>query len=65
MRVGEFSKQLIDAEPQLSDDPLWSQAARTRDFLAHHYHLIDSEQLWATIEGSLDALDRALQTLSL
>lgn len=53
LRVGEFAKQLVEAEPHLGTDPMWSHAARTRDFVAHHYHAIDSSQLWATVSDSL------------
>ncbi len=44
------------ADPDRFGDPIWSQAARTRDFVAHHYQRIDLGSLWLTVSVSLPAL---------
>lgn len=47
-RVGDLCKKLVAADPVRFSDPLWSQAARNRDFVVHHYHRIDPDVLWRT-----------------
>lgn len=34
-RVGEIAKRLVAADPKRFGDPVWSLAARNRDFLIH------------------------------
>ncbi len=63
IRVGDLAKKLVTAEPTLGDDPVWRAAARTRDFVAHHYHRVDTEALWETLTVSFGDLSRALGTI--
>lgn len=55
-RVGDLSKRLTAADPARFDDPLWSQAARNRDFVVHHYDRVDSHALWVTVSRSFPEL---------
>lgn len=59
-RVGDLCKKLITADPGRFAEPIWSQAARNRDFVVHHYHRVDPDVLWRTAVISFPALaDRA------
>ncbi|GAA1830204.1 HepT-like ribonuclease domain-containing protein [Agromyces salentinus] len=64
-RVGDLSKRLTAADPARFDHPLWSQAARNRDFVVHHYDRIDEDALWVTVSRSFVELrlllDRVLE----
>lgn len=60
-RVGDLAKRLVTANPDCFEHPIWSQAARTRDFVVHHYERIDADALWLTMSVSLPALARHLE----
>jgi uncharacterized protein with HEPN domain len=60
-RVGELSKRLTAVDPTRFDDPLWSQAARNRDFVVHHYHRVDAHALWVTVSRSFPELRQLLE----
>lgn len=55
-RVGEIAKRLVQLDPDLFTEPMWSLAARNRDKLVHHYQLIDDEVLWSTVARSFPEL---------
>jgi uncharacterized protein with HEPN domain len=55
-RVGEIAKRLVQIDPGLFTEPMWSLAARNRDKLVHHYQLIDHEVLWSTVARSFPEL---------
>jgi len=55
-RVGDLSKRLTAADPARFDDPLWSQAARNRDVVVHHYDRVDAHALWVTVSRSFPEL---------
>lgn len=55
-RVGNLAKKLVAADPRRFSHPIWSQAARTRDFVVHHYQRIDLDTLWLTVSVSLPEL---------
>lgn len=63
-RVGELCKRLMAADPDRYSDPIWSQAARNRDFVVHHYDRIDTRALWVTVTVSFPALRRALDEVA-
>jgi uncharacterized protein with HEPN domain len=44
-RAGELAKRLAAAEPSRFGEPVWAQATRIRDFVVHHYDLIDRDAL--------------------
>ncbi|MGB3374807.1 MAG: HepT-like ribonuclease domain-containing protein [Microbacterium sp.] len=48
-RVGDLAKRLTRADAARFADPMWSAAARTRDFVAHHDDRVDTELLWCTV----------------
>ena len=64
MRVGDLAKHLHRIEPALWENSVWQAAARTRDFVAHHYHRVDVELLWETLSISFPELARELQRLT-
>ena len=64
MRVGDLAKQLHAIEPALWENSVWQSAARSRDFVAHHYHRVDVELLWETLSVSFPELARDLQRLT-
>ncbi|GAA1814551.1 HepT-like ribonuclease domain-containing protein [Agromyces neolithicus] len=62
-RVGELAKRLTAAQPERFDDQIWSQAARNRDFVVHHYDRIDHEALWLTVAVAFPRLRTTLNEL--
>jgi uncharacterized protein with HEPN domain len=59
-RVGDLAKRLVAADPARFSDPIWSQAARNRDFVVHHYDRVDADALWVTVERSFPELRAVL-----
>jgi uncharacterized protein with HEPN domain len=53
--VGEETRARYPAVP-------WSDAARTRDRLVHHYADVDLDRLWETVTASLPELLEALRS---
>jgi uncharacterized protein with HEPN domain len=39
--------------------PIWAQAARSRDVVVHHYDRIDRDALWMTVTRSFPQLRAA------
>jgi uncharacterized protein with HEPN domain len=62
-RVGDLAKRLVAADPARFDHPIWSQAARNRDFVVHHYDRIDAEALWVTVSSSFPQLHAMVDDL--
>lgn len=62
-RVGDLCKRLMAASPSQFTDPIWSTAARHRDFIVHHYDRIDYESLWATVTEDFPRLADAVSRL--
>lgn len=58
--LGEAAKSVSEETRARYPDVPWSEAARARDFLAHHYFQIDLDRLWDTVTESLPALRAAL-----
>lgn len=54
--VGEAAKQVSPATQGEFPDVPWSEAAKMRDRLVHHYFDIDLDVLWITIQDDLPAL---------
>lgn len=59
-RVGDLAKRLVAADPARFSDPIWSQAARNRDFVVHHYDRVDADALWVTVDRSFPELRAVL-----
>jgi uncharacterized protein with HEPN domain len=55
-RVGDLAKKIAAAAPEEFTDPIWKQAARTRDFVVYHYNRVDQDALWNTVSGSFPLL---------
>ena len=55
-RVGDLAKKLTTADEVTFADTRWSQTARTRDFVVHQYHRVDSDVLWETVHTSIPKL---------
>ena len=64
IRVGDLAKKIMVDEPSLGGSNIWQSAARTRDFLAHHYHQIDVDILWETVTISFAELTVELEALT-
>lgn len=61
--VGELSKRLSTADPERFSAPIWSQAARNRDFVVHHYDRVDTQALWVTVSRSFPELRQILRSI--
>ena len=55
-RVGELAKRLVTAAPERFESAVFRQAARNRDFVAHHYDRIDHAILWRTVRDGFPLL---------
>jgi uncharacterized protein with HEPN domain len=55
-RISDLAKELSAAAPERFSDPIWSQAARNRDFVVHRYASITNEVLWETVERDFPRL---------
>lgn len=55
-RVGDLAKRLVAADPDRFAEPIWRQAARNRDYVVHHYDLLDLDLLWRTVTTSFPLL---------
>ena len=59
--IGEASKQLSDDTKRKHPDLPWSEIARFRDFLIHHYMGVNLVRVWTVIETNLPALQKAAE----
>lgn len=63
IKIGEVSKRLaahgVEAPPGVS----WSDAAKNREKLVHHYSVTDREVTWRTLSASLPLWNTALAPL--
>ncbi|GAA1058562.1 hypothetical protein GCM10017608_35510 [Agromyces luteolus] len=62
-RVGDLAKRLVAADPSRFSDPLWSQAARNRDFVVHHDDRVDADALWVTASRSFPELAELVERI--
>lgn len=60
IRVGDLAKRLQRDHPDFAEIDQLTHAARARDFAAHHYHRVDTRQLWNTVHSSFPELEAAL-----
>lgn len=59
--LGESSKMVgADTRGEMEDVP-WSDLARVRDRLSHHYHRIDPDQIWTIATADVPAVAEALR----
>jgi len=59
--IGEASKQLSDNVKGKHPEIPWSDVARFRDFLIHHYMGVNPKRIWDVIETHLPALQEAVE----
>lgn len=63
IKIGEAAKTLAARSVPAPAGISWSDAARNRELLAHHYSVIDREVTWRTLSVSLPAWERTLTPL--
>lgn len=63
IKIGEACKNLSSKGLPAPEGFSWSDAAKNREVLAHHYSIIDREVTWNTLSTSLPAMQRALAEL--
>ena len=62
-RVGEMAKLLVSLDPARLSDMIWSSAARNRDFVVHHYNMVDRDVLWDSVTVGFPDLHRRVTEL--
>lgn len=65
IKIGEAAKTLAARGLVAPAGVSWSDAAKNREKLAHHYSITDLEVTWQTLSGSLPAWATALGPLFL
>lgn len=65
--IGEATKQLSDGIVDQNPEIPWSDMARFRDFLIHHYLGVDLKRVWNVVENHLpdlrDSIEKLLKSL--
>lgn len=59
--IGEAANSLSQATANRYAAVPWNDIARLRVLLAHHYHRVDSEQVWVIAAEDVPALVQSLQ----
>lgn len=59
--IGEATKRLSDGFRSSHPSVPWSDIARMRDRMIHHYTKTNTAQVWKTVERDVPALLRALE----
>ncbi len=54
--VKNIPKEITDNYPQIP----WSEIAKMRDILTHHYFGVDDRVLWDTLEGDFDEFEKVI-----
>lgn len=63
IKIGEASKYLALRGIGAPQGVSWSDAAKNREKLAHHYSIVDRNLTWQTLSVSLPEWERALAPL--
>ena len=63
--VGEAAKAMSTATTQSRPEIPWSDMAKVRDRISHHYHRVDPAQLWNIAEVDIPAMAEQLRTIEL
>jgi uncharacterized protein with HEPN domain len=61
--IGEATKQLSEELYEKNHDLPWSDMARFRDILIHHYMGVDLKRIWNVVESHLPKLRSDIQKL--
>ncbi len=62
--VGEASKAMSSDVTDVHPEIPWSDMAKVRDRLSHHYHRIDPSQLWTMATQDIPAVVRLLREIA-
>ncbi len=63
IKIGEASKTLASRGLHAPEGVSWSDAAKNREKLAHHYSVVDRTVTWQTLSVSLPKWETALAPL--
>ena len=63
--IGEAAKAVSPELREAHPDVPWSDMAKIRDRLSHHYHRIDPAQLWTVAEGPVPTAAERLREIDL
>lgn len=63
IKIGEASKHLAQLGTTAPAGVNWSDAAKNREKLAHHYSVVDRKLTWQTLSVSLPEWEKALAPL--
>ena len=61
--IGEAVKQIPKELTQNHTDIPWSEIAKMRDVLTHHYFGLDDKVLWDTLGEDFDAFEKAVSQI--
>ena len=61
--IGEASKRISEETRNKHPEIPWSDVARFRDLLIHHYMGVDTKRVWNTIETHLPGLRKAIDAI--
>ena len=62
--LGEAAKSVSPELAASHSEIPWSDLSKVRDRLSHHYHRVDSEQLWVIATADVPALADALRVVA-
>jgi uncharacterized protein with HEPN domain len=58
--VKNIPQEILDNYPQIP----WSEIAKMRDILTHHYFGIDDKVLWDTLESDFDEFEKIINEIA-
>ena len=61
--IGEAVKNIPPEITQEYPEIPWSEIAKMRDVLTHHYFGVDDKVLWDTIDEDFDAFENTINTI--
>ena len=61
--IGEAAKRLPPHATAMMDEIAWTDAARFRDFVAHHYFSIDPEIVWDIVKQQIPKVRTTARSL--
>ena len=60
--IGEAANALASDTTERYPDVPWSDITRLRIVLAHHYHRVDADQVWAIATGNVPSMATSLRS---
>jgi len=61
--IGEAAKKLPDTAKAAMPEVEWSEAARFRDIIAHHYFALDAQIVWDVVHNRIPEIRDAARAL--